>query len=161
MEAIDVNAKELASYAKIAQGEGLVPLVEPEILIEGTHSAEVSSWVAEKVIGAVYQALRDEGVLLEGTLLKPMMILPGASHSDRPSAESTAALTLQTILRCVPPAVPGIMFLSGGMSESDATQNLHALNQLADSEYYRTKIPWNLSFSFGRALQSSVLNIWG
>mmetsp|Transcript_2154 Transcript_2154/g.6415 ORF Transcript_2154/g.6415 Transcript_2154/m.6415 type:complete len:379 (+) Transcript_2154:966-2102(+) len=158
--ALEVNAAGLADYASIAQDSGLVPIVEPEILIDGAHSAEVSACVAEKVVAVVYEALRRRNILLEGTLLKPMMIFQGAQSSDKTSAEEIARLTIKTMRRCVPPAVPGIMFLSGGMSEEDATKNLDAINKLAASGEPGTACPWALSFSYGRALQSSVLNTW-
>jgi fructose-bisphosphate aldolase, class I len=156
--AVRANALSLAKYAKIAQSCGLVPIVEPEILIDGTHGAELSSAVSERVIAACYVALREEGVLLEATLLKPMMILPGISNSARMSttAEQVASMTLKCMNAVVPREVPGIMFLSGGMSEVEATRNLNALNQLPDAKHS----PWTLSFSFGRALQSSAMTTW-
>jgi len=158
--AIVENAIGLAQYAAIAQANGLVPIVEPEILIDGAHGIEVSAEVAERVLGEVYMALRMKNVKLEASLLKPQMIMPGASCSSRASSEEIAATTLTVLRRCVPPAVPGIMFLSGGQSEEEATVNLNTINMLADSGLRRWRAPWTLSFSYGRALQSSVLDIW-
>lgn len=158
--AVDVNAAGLADYASLAQQAGLVPIVEPEILIDGDHDIDASAAAAEHVIAAVYEQLRARQVLLEGSLLKPMMIMPGASCKTKASAERVAQLTISTMRRCVPPAVPGIMFLSGGMSEEQATVNLNTLNRLADAGDPAHRCPWSLSFSYGRALQSSVLKIW-
>jgi fructose-bisphosphate aldolase, class I len=156
--AVQANATCLSKYAKIAQSCGLVPIVEPEILIDGIHDANVSSRVAKRVISDCYAALRRDGVLLEATLLKPMMILPGVSNPDRAKVtpEQIARMTLDCMRDVVPAEVPGIMFLSGGMSEVQATKNLNALNRLAETE----GAPWTLSFSFGRALQSSAMKIW-
>eukprot|EP00177_Eucheuma_denticulatum_P003865 GFKZ01006997.1.p1 GENE.GFKZ01006997.1~~GFKZ01006997.1.p1 ORF type:complete len:372 (-),score=69.39 GFKZ01006997.1:1768-2883(-) len=155
---IQENARTLAKYASVAQAHGLVPIVEPEILIDGPHSQEVSAAVAKRVIAACYDALRDEGVLLEGTLLKPMMIMPGVSNPSKEhcTPQQVAEVTLRVMREVVPPQVPGIMFLSGGMSEEQATRNLDALNRLAKRE----RVPWSLSFSFGRALQTSALHLW-
>ncbi|PXF42169.1 Fructose-bisphosphate aldolase 6, cytosolic [Gracilariopsis chorda] len=152
------NARELATYAATAQSEGLLPIVEPEILIDGTHGQEVSAAVAERVISAVYDALREQNVPVELTLLKPMMIMPGVSSEERKNVtpDIVAVETLRVMKKVVPEQVPGIMFLSGGMSEEEATKNLNALNILAEKE----KAPWSLSFSFGRALQHSAMKIW-
>lgn len=156
--AIRTNAHLLAQYAKIAQDAGLVPIVEPEILIDGNHTQEESANTARLVIRECYIALREHSVLLEGSLLKPMMIMPGKDHPDKNTItpHQIAEVTLQVMREVVPPEVPGIMFLSGGMSEIQATVNLSALNKLADS----TEAPWTLSFSYGRALQSSPLKTW-
>lgn len=158
-EAVSRNAEALAKYAKCAQNGGLVPIVEPEILIDGDYDVEMSSSVAQRVISACYEALAVENVHLPGTLLKPMMIMPGKSNPlrEQVTPEQVARATLDTMLKVVPHEVPGIMFLSGGMSEIQATRNLNALNVLADQE----KAPWTMSFSFGRALQSSVMTAWG
>jgi fructose-bisphosphate aldolase class I len=152
---IHQNAYGLARYAAICQENGLVPIVEPEILSDGSHGIEVCAAVTEKVLAAVYKALADHHVLLEGTLLKPNMVLAGA---DGPAADVRAAayLTVRALSRAVPPAVPGIMFLSGGQSEEEATAHLTAMNQVEDIHR-----PWALSFSFGRALQASALKAWG
>ncbi|KAI3423957.1 hypothetical protein D9Q98_009791 [Chlorella vulgaris] len=149
------NAYTLARYAVICQANGLVPIVEPEILTDGSHSIDVCAAVTERVLSACYKALSDMHVLLEGTLLKPNMVLTGA---DGPKVDVPTAgfLTARTLSRTVPPAVPGIMFLSGGQSEEEATAHLAAMNQ-CDT----VKKPWTLSFSFGRALQASALKAWG
>lgn len=150
---IHQNAYGLARYAAICQQNGLVPIVEPEILTDGSHSIETCAAVTERVLAACYKALNDMHVMLEGTLLKPNMVLPGA-EAPKVDPRMVAALTLQTVRRTVPPAVPGIMFLSGGQSEQEATAHLNEMNKLEGR-------PWALSFSFGRALQASVLKAWG
>ncbi|XP_024397189.1 fructose-bisphosphate aldolase, cytoplasmic isozyme 1 [Physcomitrium patens] len=152
--AIQQNAQGLARYAIICQENGLVPIVEPEILVDGLHSIEKCAEVTEKVLAACYKALNDQNVLLEGTLLKPNMVTPG-SDAEKVSPEVVAQYTVRTLQRTVPPAVPGIVFLSGGQSEEEATRNLNAMNAL------KTTKPWTLSFSFGRALQATVLKTWG
>lgn len=156
---INENAEALARYARVTQSEGLVPIVEPEILIDGAHSQQVSADVARRVIAKCYEALRKESVMLEGTLLKPMMIMPGVSSPEREfvSPLQVANVTWQVMSEVVPKEVAGIMFLSGGMNESQATENLNALNKLSDS---KGGAPWSLSFSYGRALQTSPLNVW-
>eukprot|EP00811_Abedinium_folium_P035949 NODE_8700_length_1475_cov_14.614243.p1 GENE.NODE_8700_length_1475_cov_14.614243~~NODE_8700_length_1475_cov_14.614243.p1 ORF type:complete len:367 (-),score=139.61 NODE_8700_length_1475_cov_14.614243:287-1387(-) len=142
----------LARYAAICQTEGLVPIIEPEIMLDGDHDLETAQRVHEKVWDMQYRMARVFGVLLEGSLFKPSMIVPGA---DRPKEkpEVVAAVTIDTMLRTVPAAMPGITFLSGGQSEEEATVHLHAMNAYRPS-------PWNVSFSFGRALQASVLKTW-
>lgn len=156
---IHENATTLAKYAATAQGEGLLPIVEPEILIDGDHSQEVSAAIAKKVIAKCYDALREHNVLLEGTLLKPMMIMPGVNNPERDMCgpDLVAEATLDVMEQVVPSEVPGIVFLSGGMSEEQATRNLNALNRLGTSR----GVPWTLSFSYGRALQTSPMNLWG
>lgn len=150
---IQQNAQGLARYAIICQENGLVPIVEPEILVDGPHDIKKCAYVTEIVLAAVYKALNDQHVLLEGTLLKPNMVTAG-SESKKASAEEVAKYTVQALQRTVPPAVPGVVFLSGGQSEEEATLNLNAINALD------TIKPWTLSFSFGRALQASVLKTW-
>jgi len=152
--AIHENAWGLARYAAICQENGLVPIVEPEILMDGDHSIEVSADVTERVLAAVFKALSDNHILLEGILLKPNMVSSGSSHPKKSTPEEVAKYTVRTLQRTVPPAVPGIMFLSGGQGEIEATSNLNAMNAL------NTRKPWILSFSYGRALQSSVLKAW-
>lgn len=151
---IQLNAQGLARYAIICQENGLVPIVEPEILTDGSHSIEKCAEVSERVLAATYKALNEHKVLLEGSLLKPNMVTPG---SDGPKVDNTtiAQFTVRTLQRTVPAAVPGIVFLSGGQSEEEATLNLNAMNKLD------TKKPWTLSFSYGRALQKSTLAAWG
>ncbi|KAL4457253.1 hypothetical protein ABPG75_012118 [Micractinium tetrahymenae] len=152
---IHQNAYTLARYAVICQENGLVPIVEPEILSDGSHGIEVCAAITERVVAACYKALNDHHALLEGTLLKPNMVLAGA---EGPKADLKLAgyLTARTLMRTVPAAVPGIMFLSGGQSEEEATAHLAAMNQCDN-----VNTPWTLSFSFGRALQASALKAWG
>lgn len=150
---INENANGLARYAIICQENGLVPIVEPEILVDGSHSIERCAAITENVLAACYKALNDHHVLLEGTLLKPNMVTPG-SDSPKVSPEVIAEHTVRALQRTVPAAVPAIVFLSGGQSEEQATINLNAMNKL------QTKKPWSLTFSFGRALQQSTLKAW-
>ena len=150
---IEQNAQGLARYAIICQENGLVPIVEPEILVDGPHDIDRCAYVTEVVLAACYKALNDQHVLLEGTLLKPNMVTPG-SDAKKVAPEVIAEYTTRTLQRTVPPAVPAIVFLSGGQSEEEATKNLNAMNKL------QTKKPWFLSFSFGRALQQSTLKAW-
>lgn len=151
--AINENANGLARYAIICQENGLVPIVEPEILVDGPHDINRCAQVTESVLAACYKALNDHHVLLEGTLLKPNMVTPG-SDAKKVAPEVIAEYTVRALQRTVPPAVPAIVFLSGGQSEEEATLNLNAMNQL------KGKKPWSLSFSFGRALQQSTLKAW-
>lgn len=151
--AIHENAYGLARYAAICQENGLVPIVEPEILSDGPHEIEKCADVTERVLAACYKALSDHHVLLEGTLLKPNMVTPG-SDGKRVGSEVIAEHTVRALLRTVPPAVPAIVFLSGGQSEEEATVNLNAMNML------KGKKPWSLTFSYGRALQQSTLKAW-
>ncbi|XP_066267400.1 fructose-bisphosphate aldolase-like isoform X2 [Branchiostoma lanceolatum] len=152
--AITENANVLARYATICQANGLVPIVEPEILPDGDHTLETSQRITERVLSATYKALMDHHIYLEGTLLKPNMCTPGQSCSTRYTAEQIAAATVTALSRTVPAAVPGIVFLSGGQSEEDASINLNAINQ------FQGKKPWKLTFSYGRALQASALKAW-
>lgn len=151
--AISENANGLARYAIICQENGLVPIVEPEILVDGPHDIDRCAEVSERVLAACYKALNDHHVLLEGSLLKPNMVTPG-SDSAKVAPEVVAEYTVRTLLRTVPAAVPAVVFLSGGQSEEEATLNLNAMNKLGG------KKPWSLSFSFGRALQQSTLKAW-
>lgn len=153
--AILENAHGLARYASICQQNGLVPIVEPEVLSDGTHSIEECAEKSSRVFAAVVKALNDFGVLLEGALLKPNMITSGSSAPVRASSGDVAWKTVQTLLRTIPAAIPGIVFLSGGQSEEEASMSLNAFNSLPD-----VKRPWTLSFSFGRALQDTVLKTW-
>ena len=153
--AIDETAFTLARYAAMSQQYGLCPIVEPEVLIDGDHSIEVCAYWTEKVISACYAQLIKQNVLLEGTLLKPNMVVSGKQCPSQASAEQVAAATVRVLQRTVPAAVPGITFLSGGLSEEQATLNLNAMNKLDLGVR-----PWSLTFSFGRALQASVLKAW-
>merc|ERR1712005_12970 len=154
MEAIEGNARALAQYGKICQMNGLVPIIEPEVLMDGAHGIEVQRWVTEKVQAATMKALSDVNIEWEGMLLKPNMILPGTDSGKTASPEEVAKETVEGLMRTLPSAVPGITFLSGGQSEEEATRNLNAMNKLYPNA------PWKLSFSFGRALQASVLKAW-
>lgn len=156
----------LARYAAIAQNAGLVPIVEPEVLLDGDHSIERTFEVAKDIWAATFKYLADNKVMFEGILLKPSMVTPGADSPKKESPERVAELTLKMLNSRVPPAVPGslfllqmrkplflgIMFLSGGQSELEATLNLNAMNQSPN--------PWHVSFSYARALQNSVLQTW-
>jgi len=153
--AIKENADTLAKYAAICQANGLVPIVEPEILMDGEHSLEICQYWTEHVISTCYRSLNEQHVLLEGTLLKPNMCLPGKSFGQKVSTEACARATVEALQRTVPPAVPAVVFLSGGQSEEEATVMLNALNALP----LGTR-PWKLTFSFGRALQKSAIKEW-
>lgn len=148
------NANVLARYASICQQNGLVPIVEPEVLPDGEHDLETAQKVTEQVLAFTYKALADHHVYLEGTLLKPNMVTAGMSCPKKFSKEDNARATILALSRTVPPAVPGVTFLSGGQSEEDATQNLNLINAIKGPK------PWALTFSFGRALQASVLKVW-
>jgi len=150
---ITETAWTLARYAAICQAGGLVPIVEPEIMMDGTHSLATNERLTTKVLAACYKALHDQNVLLEGSLLKPNMCLAGAESGEQNSFEDNAAATVRCLRRSVPAAVPAIVFLSGGQTEEEATMNLNAINSLPGR-------PWSCTFSFGRALQASVLKAW-
>lgn len=154
--AIDANAYVLARYASICQENGLVPIVEPEVLMDGTHSIERSAEVTQKVLAATFKALADHHVILEGALLKPNMVRSGSKCPKQAGAADIARCTVRVLQNTVPPALPGINFLSGGMSEELATVALDCINKFGD----KRKKPWQLSFSYGRALQQSVLSAW-
>jgi len=147
------NAHALARYAALSQEAGLVPIVEPEVLMDGDHSIERSFEVTSRTLHAVFTELRDQRVHPEGMLLKPNMVLSGYDGSDQASHEQVAEETIRCFRRHVPAAVPGIVFLSGGQSDEDATANLNAMNALGPH-------PWQLSFSYGRALQAPALKAW-
>jgi fructose-bisphosphate aldolase, class I len=154
---IKENAMTLARYASISQNHGLVPIVEPEILMDGNHSIMKSKEVTQKVLSKVYQALVEHNVVLSATLLKPNMVRPGVSNTEKVDDKTIAQLTVETLFSSVPPSVPGIVFLSGGMSEIQAT---NVLNHMFHVRTNKTNKPWYLSFSYGRALQASVLKSW-
>jgi fructose-bisphosphate aldolase class I len=153
-QAIAMNAATLAHYAAICQEQGLVPIVEPEVLMDGDHSIETCARVSEQVLHEVFHALHRQRVALELMLLKPNMVVPGASCTEQATHDEVAAVTLACLRRTVPAAVPGVYFLSGGQSERMATANLNAMNVGS------VKQPWVLSFSYGRALQAPVLKAW-
>ena len=153
--AILENAHGLARYAAICQENGLVPIVEPEVLVDGTHDIDECAEKSERVFAVVVKALHDHKVLLEGSLLKPNMITAGSESSKKAPSQEIAWKTVRTLLRTIPGAIPGIMFLSGGQSEDEASANLSEMNKLQG-----VKVPWTLSFSYGRALQHSCLRKW-
>jgi fructose-bisphosphate aldolase, class I len=148
------NAHALARYAALCQEGGLVPIVEPEVLMDGDHTIERSFEVTSRTLHAVFTELRDQRVHPEGILLKPNMVLPGYDCPDQVSDEEITLQTVRCFRRHVPAAVPGIVFLSGGQSEEEATRRLNAMNRIGPH-------PWRLSFSYGRALQASALKSWG
>ncbi len=148
------NARTLARYALSCQEAGLVPIVEPEVLMDGDHDQATCAIVSEAVLHSVFEALTFYKVKLETLLLKPNMVLPGQDSKLHPDPGTTAQETLSILRRSVPSAVPGICFLSGGQSETGATANLDALNRINGNA------PWALSFSFARALQNSAMHIW-
>ena len=147
------NAELLARFATLSQEAGLVPIVEPEVLMNGDHSLERCAKVTEETLVAVFHALAAHQVELEGMLLKPNMVLPGAKAAQQAGVDEVAAATLRVLCRTVPAAVPGIVFLSGGQEPVTATRHLNAINQLDAA-------PWQLSFSYGRALQTPPLLAW-
>merc|ERR1719401_3373967 len=153
--AIEVAAQDLARYARICQEFGLVPIVEPEILIDGSHDIITTARIQERVLTTVYAKLQDNGVLLEGSLLKPSMTVPGVECPDKSDPATIAKMTVQTLDRCLPPAMPGVTFLSGGISEEDSSLYLNEINKVARQSKS------TFTFSFSRALQSSTLKIWG
>ena len=148
------NAHALARYAALCQEADLVPIVEPEVLQDGTHTIEQSSKATGRTLQAVFTELHDQRVDYRGTLLKPNMVLSGYEASNRASVDEVAEATIQLFKKHVPAAVPGIVFLSGGQSDEDATAHLNAMNA-------RGPHPWQLSFSYGRALQAPAIKAWG
>lgn len=150
---LTANAEMLARYAAICQSLGVVPIVEPEVLIDGGHDIERAAEVNHQVWHSVFHALHQHGVVLEHIILKPSMVTPG-KDAGKASPEQVAEYTLKILRRSVPAAVPSINFLSGGQTPEEATDNLNALNQL------RNNAPWQLSLSYGRALQEPVLKAW-
>ncbi len=153
-QGIAANATALARYAAICQEQGLVPIVEPEVLMDGNHDIATCARVTEEALHAVFHALHRHRVRLEHMLLKPNMVLPGASCPQQVSPEEVAVATLACLRRTVPAAVPGINFLSGGQKDEMATANLNAMNA------HRENLPWQLSFSYARALQAPALKAW-
>ena len=151
---IDVNARGLAHYAALCQEAGIVPIVEPEVLMDADNTMEHCRVVTEITLDAVFEELSRARVDLEGIVLKPNMVISGKQCAVQASIEEVAAATVETLKRCVPASVPGIAFLSGGQSEQLATEHLNAMNKLGD-------LPWELTFSYGRALQESGLKAWG
>ena len=154
---IDANAHLLARYAALSQEAGLVPIVEPETLMDGDHSIERCHEVTLNALHSTYDQLARQRVDLRGTLLKPNMVISGKDAPDRADAKEVAERTLDAFMREVPAAVPGIVFLSGGQSDDEATENLNAISIAAES----MSAPWELSYSYGRALQAAPLKAWG
>lgn len=151
--AILANAEALARYAALAQEAGIVPIVEPEVIMDGAHDIDKCEEVTSATLRAVYEALAEANVWLEGTLLKPNMVISGTDAPTRAGREEVAERTLRCLKRHVPGAVPGIVFLSGGQTEIEATEHLHMMNAGHNN-------PWPLSFSYGRALQQAALKSW-
>jgi fructose-bisphosphate aldolase class I len=152
---IEANAHALARYAALCQEAGLVPIVEPEVLMEGDHTLQVCAAATERVLRTVFIELYSQRVKLEGMILKPNMVLPGLACPRQESVEEVADATVGCLLRAVPAAVPGVVFLSGGQSGELASARLNAMNVR-----YKSRLPWELSFSFGRAIQEPALEIW-
>jgi fructose-bisphosphate aldolase class I len=149
-----VNAHALARYASLSQEAGLVPIVEPEVLMDGDHTIDESYRVTDRTLQALFTELFDQRVQREGALLKTNMVLSGYDSSDQADDDTVAELTIKCLENTVPAAVPGVVFLSGGMADEDATARLNVMNQ-------RGPHPWELSFSYGRALQAPALKAWG
>lgn len=152
---IEANAQALARYAALCQETGLVPIVEPEVLMDGDHTLERCFEVTEEVLRIVFQQLYTHGVLLEGMILKPNMVVPGLDCPKQDSVNEVADATIKCLFRVVPAAVPGIAFLSGGQTSELASARLNAMNVR-----FKSELPWELSFSFGRAIQQPALSIW-
>jgi fructose-bisphosphate aldolase class I len=152
---MEANAHALARYAALCQEAGLVPIVEPEVLMDGEHTLERCCEVSEEILRTVFAQLYRQGVMLDGMILKPNMMLPGLSCSRQETVDEVADATVQCLLRAVPAAVPGIAFLSGGQSPELATARLNAMNVR-----FKSRLPWALAFSFARAIQQPALEIW-
>jgi len=150
---IEANAHALARYAALCQEQGLVPMVEPEVLMDGDHDIETTYEVTEAVLRSVFAALYEQNVLLEGTILKASMVVSGKDCPDQADVQEVAESTLMCLKSTVPAILPGIVFLSGGQSDEDATAHLDAMNRLGPN-------PWPLSFSYGRAMQQAALKLW-
>jgi len=152
-EAIKANMDALADYAKIVQENYMVPIVEPEVLMDGSHSIESCEDATKRCLGTLFESLEEKNVLVEGTILKPNMIVSGNECSEQAGIQQVAEMTLNCLLENVPSNLPGITFLSGGQSDIDATVHLDAMNKIGGN-------PWKLSFSYGRALQQAALKTW-
>ena len=151
--AIEANSHALARYAALCQEQGLVPMVEPEVLMDGDHDIETCYEVTEVVLRSLFDALYNQSVMLEGTILKASMVVPGKGCEEQASVEEVAESTLMCLKSAVPAILPGIVFLSGGQSDHDATAHLDAMNRMGPN-------PWPLSFSYGRAMQQAALKLW-
>lgn len=152
-DAIMTNANALARYAALCQDEGIVPIVEPEVLMDGDHDADRCAMVTEWALKTVFEQLYYQRIALEGMVLKPNMVVPGKKSSKRASVEEVAEKTVRVLKACVPASVPGIAFLSGGQSDEEATAHLDAINKLGP-------LPWHVTFSYGRALQAAPQKFW-
>jgi fructose-bisphosphate aldolase, class I len=152
--AVKANAHALARYAALCQENDIVPIVEPEVLMDGAHSIERCEQVTDEVLSTVFRELFEHRVYLEGMVLKPNMVISGKKAADRAPPQSVAEATVRVLKRHVPPAVPGIAFLSGGQSPTEATLHLSLMHKLGP-------LPWSLTFSYGRALQDTALKAWG
>jgi fructose-bisphosphate aldolase class I len=150
---IMVNANALARYAALCQEEGIVPIVEPEVLMDGDHDIDRCSMISEWTLKTVFEQLYYQSVQLEGMVLKPNMVISGKKNGKRAGVEEVADKTVKVLKACVPAAVPGIAFLSGGQSDEEATAHLDAMNKIGD-------LPWKLTFSYGRALQAAPQKTW-
>ncbi len=150
---IEANSHALARYAALCQEQGLVPMVEPEVIMDGNHDIDTCFEVSEVTLRSLFGSLYEHNVMLEGTILKASMVLPGSASGEKATIEEVAAATLQCLKSTVPATVPGIVFLSGGQSDADATAHLNAMNLAGPN-------PWPLSFSYGRAMQTAALEIW-
>jgi fructose-bisphosphate aldolase class I len=153
MTAIHVNAHALGRYAALCQAAQIVPIVEPEVLMDGDHDIDRCYEVSKRVLDKTFQELRIQRVALEGMILKPNMVVPGKKSTKQASVEEIAEKTIRLLKNCVPAAVPGIAFLSGGQSDEDATAHLDAMNRIGG-------LPWRLTFSYGRALQAAPQKAW-
>jgi fructose-bisphosphate aldolase class I len=153
MTAIHVNAHALARYAALCQAAQIVPIVEPEVLMDGDHDIDRCHDVTQRVLNKVFQELRVQRVALEGMILKPNMVISGKKAGQQAGAQEVAEKTIRLLKACVPAAVPGIAFLSGGQSDTDATAHLDAMNRIGG-------LPWHLTFSYGRALQAAPQKAW-
>ncbi len=151
--AIEANSHALARYAALCQEQGLVPMVEPEVIMDGGHDIDMCYEVTEVVLRSLFGSLYEQNVMLEGTILKASMVIHGTQSAEKASREEVAAATLRCLKSTVPATLPGIVFLSGGQSDEDATAHLDAMNKAGPH-------PWPLSFSYGRAMQSAALKLW-
>jgi fructose-bisphosphate aldolase class I len=152
---IEANAQALARYAALCQEAGLVPVIEPEVLMDGEHTLKRCREVTEEVLRMVFDHLYTQGVMFEGMLLKPNMVLPGLACPSQETVEEAADATMKCLLQAVPAAVPGIAFLSGGQPAELASARLNAMNVR-----FKSRLPWPLAFSFARAIQQPALEIW-
>jgi fructose-bisphosphate aldolase class I len=152
---IEANAQALARYASLCQEAGLVPVVEPEVLMDGDHTLSRCAQITEEVLRAVFEQLYLQRVTLEGMILKPNMVVPGLACSKQPTADEVADATVKCLLQAVPAAVPGIAFLSGGQPSEAASARLNAMNVR-----FKSRLPWAVAFSFARAIQQPALEIW-